>query len=814
NFAGAATSLNMGATTGTATIRNPTLELPTASSTISFSSATGTKTISTGGSTHLNLAPGGNVGIGTSSPSYKLDVAGTGRFTDNVYFDKSIFVEKNIYLKGNLTRYNVANLNINGSLIPFFDNMFSLGTSSNRWSALYTPSAYITNLYDSDASNFFDNTGSASQTLTSITSDGALQFTSIAIAPTQVTGGSSGQIIIANAGGQGVWNTMSGDVVISTSGVTTIQPDAVALGSDTTGNYVATLTTGHGVKTTGAGSGENINHVLSLTGQASALHNLSTSGLITRTGTNTVAARTITGTANRISVTNGDGVSGNPVLDVVTQGDVLSGSGIIVSSGNDVLVGADSVDVSIAIDPTYTQRRVSSTCAVGSAIRVINQDGTISCETDDYIGNAHNHTAGGNLNMNGYRVTNIGSGGSYFTPTGGLLLTDQLTVNNGGFNVLGDGEINGKLIVSPDGMTITGNSQIVGTLTSLTGLSSSGTITFSGLTANRLVATTTGGQLTTSITASNLQASVSGTTGSGNLVFANSPSLSSASLTSPTLTSPIVSSLTPWRLVATDGDNILVSTISANDLRSSVSGTTGTDNLVFATAPTLTSLTVSSGGLAVTGNSDINGYLSINSQNSEGGVDVEYVLGLGGDYRTIVHSKLNFKAWDDQGFLLVDAVGASQGKIPKMSSSSRITDSIIEERSGNIGIGLSNAPGYKLEVGGSVGATGFYYTSDQNLKENIVPLEGALQKITQLTPVTFTWKNSTTNTTQIGLLAQDVEQVYPELVGQNADGIKSLQYGNLVAPLIAAIKEQQAQIDAQQKEIETLKKELEVLKRG
>jgi hypothetical protein len=53
-----------------------------------------------------------------------------------------------------------------------------------------------------------------------------------------------------------------------------------------------------------------------LTGQALALHNLGSNGIIARTAADTVAARTISGTANRISVTNGDGVSGNPTINI------------------------------------------------------------------------------------------------------------------------------------------------------------------------------------------------------------------------------------------------------------------------------------------------------------------------------------------------------------------------------------------------------------------------------------------------------------------------------------------------------------------
>lgn len=124
-------------------------------------------------------------------------------------------------------------------------------------------------------------------------------------------------------------------------------------------------------------------------------------------------------------------------------------------------------------------------------------------------------------------------------------------------------------------------------------------------------------------------------------------------------------------------------------------------------------------------------------------------------------------------------------------------------QNGNVGIGLLT-PGFKLEVAGSVGAGAFFYTSDRNLKKNVSPLNGSLSKILNLEGVSFTWKD--TGAKSIGLVAQDVEKVYPELVHTNPQsGIKSVEYGNLVAPLIEAIKEQQKQIDALKAEIGALK---------
>lgn len=121
---------------------------------------------------------------------------------------------------------------------------------------------------------------------------------------------------------------------------------------------------------------------------------------------------------------------------------------------------------------------------------------------------------------------------------------------------------------------------------------------------------------------------------------------------------------------------------------------------------------------------------------------------------------------------------------------------------GSVGIGMS--PGYKLDVAGDVRANAFYYSSDINLKKDINVIPNALDKILQLKGVEFSWKKD--NRRNIGLIAQDVEKVFPELVHTDqTTNLKSLEYGNLVAPLIEAVKEQQKQIEALKTEIENLK---------
>lgn len=102
-------------------------------------------------------------------------------------------------------------------------------------------------------------------------------------------------------------------------------------------------------------------------------------------------------------------------------------------------------------------------------------------------------------------------------------------------------------------------------------------------------------------------------------------------------------------------------------------------------------------------------------------------------------------------------------------------------------------------------------TSDIKLKENITPLKNALDKVKQLNGVEFDYKNPEDygylHQHQIGLIAQEVEKVIPEVVSKNYNGNMGVSYQHLTAVLIEAIKEQQSQID-------TLKQEIEILKNG
>lgn len=96
-------------------------------------------------------------------------------------------------------------------------------------------------------------------------------------------------------------------------------------------------------------------------------------------------------------------------------------------------------------------------------------------------------------------------------------------------------------------------------------------------------------------------------------------------------------------------------------------------------------------------------------------------------------------------------------------------------------------------VGGNVAATGTVTaSSDIRLKENINTLENTLDKIKNFRGVTYTKKDSGEN--EIGFIAQELEESFPELVETNSDGYKSVAYGNMSAVLLQCIKELQHEI--------------------
>ncbi|HEX8474428.1 MAG TPA: tail fiber domain-containing protein [Pyrinomonadaceae bacterium] len=189
---------------------------------------------------------------------------------------------------------------------------------------------------------------------------------------------------------------------------------------------------------------------------------------------------------------------------------------------------------------------------------------------------------------------------------------------------------------------------------------------------------------------------------------------------------------------------------------------------------------------------------------------------------------------------------------------------IMETNTGNVGIGVAN-PGQKLEVNGTLriltGTNPLLFTStwtaspdsvtdraeicndttahkllmivgnratggprrvgiwdqlfvanamvtgsDARRKEDITPLKDSLASVLALRGVRFKWRTTRENEPQsIGLIAQEVEEVFPELVETGADDMKAINYPGLIAPLIEAVKQQHREISELRDELQSLK---------
>ncbi|MGZ3790499.1 MAG: tail fiber domain-containing protein, partial [Bacteriovorax sp.] len=117
------------------------------------------------------------------------------------------------------------------------------------------------------------------------------------------------------------------------------------------------------------------------------------------------------------------------------------------------------------------------------------------------------------------------------------------------------------------------------------------------------------------------------------------------------------------------------------------------------------------------------------------------------------------------------------------------------DANGNVGIGTTS-PGFTLDVNGSIASVGALQAhSDKRLKKNIVNVDRSLDKLLALNGVYFDWRKDEfpqmhfEGERQMGVIAQDVEKVFPEAVAKNKEGIRSVAYTMLIAPMIEAFKE-------------------------
>jgi hypothetical protein len=249
--------------------------------------------------------------------------------------------------------------------------------------------------------------------------------------------------------------------------------------------------------------------------------------------------------------------------------------------------------------------------------------------------------------------------------------------------------------------------------------------------------------------------------------------LTNKTLTSPTINTAIIGSAGITFNGSTSGTTILQASAIASG---TLTLPAATDTLVGrATSDTLTNKSIAASSNTITGltNTNLSGSAGISNANLANSTISGVSLGSNLETLTFTDYLISGANYDGSAARTVSVAGTS------VNTGNTL---VARDASGDF-------------TAGSITATQYTSTSDISLKENVSTIENALEKVLSLRGVEYDRVESGEH--QIGVIAQEVEKIIPEVVYGNE--IKSVAYANIVALLIEAIKEQQ-------KEIEELKK--------
>ena len=266
-----------------------------------------------------------------------------------------------------------------------------------------------------------------------------------------------------------------------------------------------------------------------------------------------------------------------------------------------------------------------------------------------------------------------------------------------------------------------------------------------------------------STTSTQLREIISDSTGTGSLVFGTSPTLLTPNIGTPTFA--VLSSATGLPVstgISGLGTGIatFLATPSSANFASAVTDETGTGLVVFNNSPTLLTPNIGTPSFAVMTNA----------------------TGTANDLTVNVANNIN----------VTDDTSTNSTFYPVFANG---TSGVVAERVSSTKLTFNPSSGLLT-------STDYNSSSDKRLKKTIKQIDGALEKVNKLKGVSFEWKES--GTQALGLIAQDVEKIIPELVTTDDNGFKGIRYNNIIAVLVEAIKEQQDQIKVLQDQVKKL----------
>lgn len=241
-------------------------------------------------------------------------------------------------------------------------------------------------------------------------------------------------------------------------------------------------------------------------------------------------------------------------------------------------------------------------------------------------------------------------------------------------------------------------------------------------------------------------------------------------------------------------------------------GTDAPDSALDIASDGQTVFTINSAGASSGANSEVFGRRSRGTQDSR--ITVQDGDGL----LDMVALGWDGNSWEVAAFIGTEVDGgAGDGDMPGKiifnttpDGSTTWQERMRIDNAGYVGINMTDAD-VELDVTGDIEYTGTITdVSDRRLKDNITPLGSMLDKVSEVKTYSFTMKEDEDKKVEYGVLAQEIEQIFPELVKTAEDeiGTKSVNYVGLIAPMIEATKELKAENEALKAELDSVKTKL------
>ncbi len=263
----------------------------------------------------------------------------------------------------------------------------------------------------------------------------------------------------------------------------------------------------------------------------------------------------------------------------------------------------------------------------------------------------------------------------------------------------------------------------------------------------------------------------------------------------------------------------LGNTVSGTDVTVSITGGTSTtfsvadnDNSASNELQTLsqsgTTVSLSSGGGSVTVDPSVTNELQTISQsgttvtlsNSGGSVTVDPSVTNELQDLTYSGNTLGIVGGNSVTLNTINNLAGTPTYTMYYNGSAWVQSGTIRNNGTNAAIGGAVDNNFKLRIYGKVRSNGVNETSDARFKENVITIDDALKMVMEMRGVTYDWKlNEFPNKgfeegEQVGVIAQEIEKVLPQVVEVDEEGYRSVEYSHIVPVLIEAIKQQQALI--------------------